>query len=376
MIEQDTYLNERLLRDGDQEPFLEPFLPSPTPSSDTESTDFPTPLPTETTTRGEKQPTQWRDWPFALIFYIQFITVIVLGSVYANTFIKSQQNEDAGNNDENLDIMTVTLPILVPAGTAVPIILLALVVLERMGKSFIQCSIWSSAVLSFIVGIIGLGTGVIYLGVFGLFGALIGCCYAVSVRDRVPFAAANLSAGVSSIRSNGGVKLISFLLGVVMFIWMILWTISLVGVMNFRKVCDDKNDTDNCFPQAQTPYLSILWVIFLFWTQQVFKNVMHTSVAGIVGTWYFDPDGASSFCSKAISESLFRSLTYSFGSICLGSLCVAILQFLNSIVRSLRSQQQNEEEQQIGAPLLLCCLDCILGMLEGLVEYFNKWVSE
>eukprot|EP00551_Chaetoceros_affinis_P003849 CAMPEP_0203633670 /NCGR_PEP_ID=MMETSP0088-20131115/764_1 /ASSEMBLY_ACC=CAM_ASM_001087 /TAXON_ID=426623 /ORGANISM="Chaetoceros affinis, Strain CCMP159" /LENGTH=499 /DNA_ID=CAMNT_0050487063 /DNA_START=19 /DNA_END=1518 /DNA_ORIENTATION=- len=326
--------------------------------------------------RGEKQPLNWnRDWPFGVVFYIQFITIITVGGIYTDDFIKMAQRGNQPENESNdLNLMIVLLPILTAAGFAMILTQLALVVLTKMGKSFIHCSIWTNAIVSFVVGITALANGVTVLGVLFLFSALMGCCYACAVRNRIPFAAANLSAGVSSIKSNCGITLVSILFGVVLFAWIILWSISLVGVMDMKEVCDENGggDESDCILQVQNSGWSVLWLLLLFWTQQVFKNVVHTTVAGVVGTWYFDPEGATSCCSSAIFSSLYRSLTYSFGSICFGSLLVAIIQTLDAIVRSLRNERQNGE-QNVGAALLLCCLDCLLSLLQGIIEYFNKW---
>lgn len=367
--EGDNNLTARLL---DEDKAKEQFAPSPNDVLDSSPLASSTVVSTEIT-RGEKQPPLFnRDWPFGAVFHIQFIAVITLGCIHANNFIKTQQNKQFESDDFNF--MRVILPVLISAGIAIPLILLAFIILTRMGKSFIQCSIWTSAIVSFMLGVIALSNGVLPLGIFGLFSALIGCCYACAVKDRIPFAAANLNAGVSSIKSNSSVILVSVFLGVVLSGWITLWIISLVGVMDLKEVCDENNggDESDCDLQFQNGGLSILWALFLFWTQQVFKNLIHTSVAGIVGTWYFDPTDASSFCSSAVSGSLFRSLTHSFGSICFGSLCVAILQTLDFIVQSLRSQRRNGE-QNAGAALLLCCLDCLLSLLQGIMEYFNKW---
>jgi hypothetical protein len=59
-----------------------------------------------------------------------------------------------------------------------------------------------------------------------------------------------------------------------------------------------------------------------------------------------------------------RSLTTSFGSICLGSLVVALIQALREVVRSMR---ENDDS------IVACCAECLIGCIESLVEYFNKW---
>ena len=91
-------------------------------------------------------------------------------------------------------------------------------------------------------------------------------------------------------------------------------------------------------------------------------NVVHVTTAGTVGTWWFEPREANGCCSKAVRDSYMRSLTTSFGSICLGSLIVALIQTVREFVRSLREE---------GDSLVVCCADCILGCIESMVEYFK-----
>ena len=58
-------------------------------------------------------------------------------------------------------------------------------------------------------------------------------------------------------------------------------------------------------------------------------------------------------------------MTTSFGSICFGSLLVAIVQAL----RALANQAQAEGD----AGILACIAECILACLASILEYFNKW---
>jgi Plasma-membrane choline transporter len=56
-------------------------------------------------------------------------------------------------------------------------------------------------------------------------------------------------------------------------------------------------------------------------------------------------------------------MTTSFGSICFGSLLVAIIQALRTIAQ----EAQNNGDAQIFA----CIAQCILGCLASIIEYFN-----
>jgi hypothetical protein len=65
-----------------------------------------------------------------------------------------------------------------------------------------------------------------------------------------------------------------------------------------------------------------------------------------------------------VRDSYWRSVITSFGSICLGSLIVAIVQAIQEIVHSMSSDDSG---------LIVCMAHCLLSCVESLVEYFNKW---
>jgi hypothetical protein len=64
-------------------------------------------------------------------------------------------------------------------------------------------------------------------------------------------------------------------------------------------------------------------------------------------------------------------MTYSFGSISFGSLVVSVIQFIKQLasVGQAAAQQEGETIFQI----IFCFLQCLIGLIEGLVEYFNHY---
>lgn len=71
--------------------------------------------------------------------------------------------------------------------------------------------------------------------------------------------------------------------------------------------------------------------------------------------YFLQPEEAQSCCSSAITDSIKRTLTTSFGSICLGSLLAAIVQALRMLVHTARQQDDG---------ILLCLAECLLACLE------------
>ena len=74
---------------------------------------------------------------------------------------------------------------------------------------------------------------------------------------------------------------------------------------------------------------------------------------------WFSPNEAKGCCSPAVRDSYVRALTYSFGSICLGSLIVALIQAVKEMVHQAREN---------GDSMLACCAECLIGCIEALVE--------
>jgi len=152
---------------------------------------------------------------------------------------------------------------------------------------------------------------------------------------------------------------LSFVFVIVALGWSLLWTVAFLGVYDATQVCDQNNVCT-----MNNGYLFLLLVSY-YWTHQVIMNTIHVTVAGLIGTWWFTPNEANSCCSSGITSSLIRATTYSHGSICFGSLLVAIIQAL----RQLANQARGEGE----CTALLCIVECILSCIEGILEYFNKW---
>lgn len=105
-------------------------------------------------------------------------------------------------------------------------------------------------------------------------------------------------------------------------------------------------------------------LVAFYWGLQVWRNLSHTITAGAVGSWWFSPHDQGQGGGGVVSGSLRRACTWSFGSICFGSLLVAVVRALEQLARSSRNRDND------GAA---CLAQCILGCLESLLEWINKW---
>jgi hypothetical protein len=237
-------------------------------------------------------------------------------------------------------------------------------VLLRMAKQLIQLTLISSMVCNGLVVLIMMAQGVWWgaIGALVLLGLTV--MYTSSVWRRIPFATANLETAITAVQSNGSLFLVACGVTVAVLVMSLIWILTWVGVYARHATCDNK--THECVSHTN-PLVSGALLLLYFWNSSVGKNVLHVTVAGVVGTFIFAPEDAASFCSPAVNDSLVRASTFSFGSICLGSLLTAILQVLHHAAREARKHGRRDNQ------LLLCVLECITGFLERLVTFFNKW---
>mmetsp|Transcript_16338 Transcript_16338/g.34181 ORF Transcript_16338/g.34181 Transcript_16338/m.34181 type:complete len:574 (+) Transcript_16338:106-1827(+) len=358
--------------------------------------------------KGEVQPSAFRDKWFAIFFLVQLFGVISTAFALWPSFYRDAQGvmnssegsdsdaasqgvDESDQNHENNDIddgassMAALWTPLVSSLIVAPLLsIAAMVFMSRNAIALIHASIWISIGLCALVAVLNIAVNPLGSVIFGV---LTGClvCYARAVRDKIPYAAENLKCAIAVVKTNFGLVLLSFGATVSFLGYSVIWVLAFGAAMNkgvmWTETTYDSSDAfggDDDWTMASSSssnsnkdlsalggFVGFFFILSFYWTHEVIKNVVRTTVAGVVGTWWFSPSEASSFCSSAVRDSFFRSTTYSLGSICFGSLIVAVLHIIRN---SLRRTSNNRD-----AGILRCMAHCILAYIEALVEYFNKW---
>ncbi|CAB9525936.1 Protein PNS1 [Seminavis robusta] len=362
--------------------------------------------------KGEVQLLEYRDVNFARLFYIQLVAVLVT-AVF--TIFASSDSADSSTSTTSTSATTATedddfsgstfLLILVVSVLAASVgVASFLTLMMNHSEWIVRVSFFAAPTLMLAFGLVlvlvdsgtsstsntndddgTLSAGGHFLVYAVVFAAISACVYHY-YQKFIPFAASTLQVASMAVRSNRGLYLLTAAMPVVLAGWFTLWSTALVGVLAMTDStatdttttvspqrtcapgdiwCDD-SDTTTAAPLSATATVGILLLLVSFYfTQHVIINVFHTTTAGTVGAWWFTPLADPSLCNSATTDSLYRSLTYSFGSICFGSLIVAIVQTLEHMARSARRNRR-------GA-LLACLLECILHCLRRWIEYFNSW---
>lgn len=347
---------------------------------------------------GEVQQQGIRDafWAFLFILHLCAVTTLaVMGIV--NMVRHSDQlpndDDDASGDDDPVEFLRSWGFLSALTGTvlAVPAVLVSLL-LGPFSSMFIQISLVMSPLSFFITFVASFLTMNCPVAFFSLVMSVVGTYYAVRVWHKIPFATANLQVALAAVKDNHGLWMLSYLTTFKAYVWIVLWSCAVIQVVIYSPNwlydnCSPDTD-DDCPVSTRGKFLAIGMLLSLFWTSQVVSGVFRTTVAGVVGTWWFDPQEARSAsasgqggicsccgCSPAIWKSWIRSSFYSLGSIAFGSLLVGILKVLQFFVRCGRQQRDQQRRMRgiEGTDFVFCFLQFVVDHLEQLVEYVNVW---
>jgi len=241
-------------------------------------------------------------------------------------------------------------------------------VLRRFAGVLIKLMMWAqlgslalSTVLAFQYAFFN---GIIMTLLTGLFAL-----YMKRVWHRIPFATVLIQIASDIIEHNQGIVYISLLCLALQLLWTVIWG-KTVAILVATGSIDDNG------------YVMVLLLLLsLYWNLEVFKNLAHCTVCGVAASWYFTPAPPSSNnsddreaeiaaqrseSSKLSRNALKRSCSTSLGSVVLGSLIVSVIQALRATVRQMARYKDRQQ-------CIACVVDCLLGVLERWIQFFNKY---
>ena len=176
----------------------------------------------------------------------------------------------------------------------------ALGFMSRNARALIRFSLWSSVVLCGMAAVVFLVVAPVVGIIYGIFAAIL-MCYANSVQHKIPYAACNLKCGIDAVRSNLGVSLVALGSMVMLVAFCTVWTLAFAGTMTLDQmkavVPDDDggsssssnnnggggDDNDQTDLSSLGAAVACCFLLSFYWTHQVLKNVVRSSVAGVVG---------------------------------------------------------------------------------------------
>ena len=319
-----------------------------------------------------KQPAYKDVWASAL-FGASFLSFVVISS-YA---IPAIEFAESGDSRDNAGVEAITKEQLATA--CILSVFSSFLIsfgyfycIKRFAGKMIYGSFIASIAVQFVVGFVMLssyfqsqdtGQLIAALALLG-FGLLSVYLYNVW-KSRIPFARVMLRS-VTSVIGKYPATLFAGVIGLVaQSAFGVYWLVTFVGISQWLQ-----EDNNSAFI-----FLALFSILMFYWTVQVIQNIVHVTVSGLFGTYYFLGENINGKVSINVhnptAKAAKRAFTTSFGPICYGSLLIALVQLLRFVINYVR--QNARENDNAVAVMILCCLECIVSSFEGLLEYFNKY---
>eukprot|EP00588_Corethron_pennatum_P000873 CAMPEP_0194300854 /NCGR_PEP_ID=MMETSP0169-20130528/61486_1 /TAXON_ID=218684 /ORGANISM="Corethron pennatum, Strain L29A3" /LENGTH=348 /DNA_ID=CAMNT_0039051065 /DNA_START=36 /DNA_END=1078 /DNA_ORIENTATION=- len=182
----------------------------------------------------------------------------------------------------------ILLMVLVPAVAGFIASLCGLAMIIACAKTIIHLSLVFAILSSIAVVLIAIASGKILYSLIAVLMFVLTTCYYCAVKDRIPFAAANLNTATTAVKENlFGLLASTIFFDLLGFLYSVAWGLGSLGI--FVKW--------GCFPESnvcETDGIRGAVIFFLllamFWTSQVFMNLGQVTTAGTVGSWWFNPE--------------------------------------------------------------------------------------
>mmetsp|Transcript_12144 Transcript_12144/g.33656 ORF Transcript_12144/g.33656 Transcript_12144/m.33656 type:complete len:839 (-) Transcript_12144:72-2588(-) len=308
--------------------------------------------------KGQDQPVMCRDVVFLLIFVFHLLGMAFLFTTYSP--------EAFAYHDPVEDSVTIYYKnlLLVACFTGVFGITLSTLLLGIMSffaRKFVQIALMVVIGLSFIWGTVGIGLSPKNIvPITGIIALALSVAYAIIVWDRIPFAAANLVTALSAIRAFPGTILVALFFQLLGCAWCIYYGVIVIGVY------DSIQDGRIVLSTRWTIFAYVTLAVSFYWTYQVLLNFVQVATAGVIGSWWSQPDG-----EHTVKKSSFKTIFYSMGSVCLGSLFVGPVRVIRQIAVLFRPS--DDASLLCLHECLQCFRTCVTSGVEGLAARFNPW---
>ncbi|KAK3498929.1 protein PNS1 [Neurospora hispaniola] len=319
------------------------------------------------------QKPKYNDWWAGLLFLATVAGFVAVSAISIHGYAdnRSQNNGSLNGQRNTFGLTTHTIYLFVW-------VLICAIVLSYaymwMARKFTKQFIYATGILNIVMGLV---TALYMLsrkywsgGIVFLIFVVLQALFFWSCRSRIPFSTLMLQTAIDVSKVHGHVYLVSAVGGVIGTLFAAYWAITLVAV--YVKFEPDPNNAACRNAGGCSSGKVIGLIVFItfagYWISEWLKNTIHTTVAGIYGSWYFN---SRNYPTKVTRGALKRSLTYSFGSISLGSLFIAIINLIRQLAQA--AQQNAAQEGDILGTILWCIFGCLIGILDWLVEFINRY---
>jgi len=372
-------------------------------------------------------PKHYKDILFLFLFGVNVLSIVGVAFLYGIVALSSDGDEvikvaDNGKQYDQTAEFTPSVSILLGM---VSTLLMGVVMtaLWIFTLSRVASYVLNAIMISMILVPIIFGFGLFALGFFVFGATLIALSifllvFSLFIRPRMDFAATNLKVACASVLQMPSIFGYALLAVGVQVLFCIVWGMAVVGYATSNNqttihshgliydlgecttyvysntfdiasygtltcagdtcracVCDGTFVSNHSCVTPKLYGWTYTWLLLsLFWTSAVISNVVHCTTSAAVAKWWVV--GYPS--ALMVQEGFEAATTTSLGSICLGSLLVAVIRTLRTLLYFASRQMEKKNGRSSGAlrQLQSCCvglLRYLLTVMDRLVVYFNRY---
>ncbi|CZT03735.1 hypothetical protein WAI453_009017 [Rhynchosporium graminicola] len=312
---------------------------------------------------------KYNDLWAALLFLATFLGFVAVSGIAIHGYVLGGTGGIYGNQQLHLNSNTIILFAFVLAAA-----FFTSAAYFWMIRAFTKQAIWITGILQIVFGV---GTAIVYFArhyysaaiVYLIFAVFYIFCF-ISWIPRIPFSVLMLQTVIDISKNYGHVFMVSTIGGFIATAFGAWFSVTMVSIYVRYYPGSEACSAGGC-SQAKVIGLLVFITFAGYWITEVIKNVIHVTVSGVYGAWYFCAQKPGGVPKGATRGAFKRSMTYSFGSISFGSLIVAIIQCLRQAC-SIAQQNESAQGNMLGA-CFFCCLQCLIGILDWAVQFINEY---
>ncbi|ORZ38827.1 plasma-membrane choline transporter-domain-containing protein [Catenaria anguillulae PL171] len=210
-----------------------------------------------------------------------------------------------------------------------------LMAMRKYPKPLIKFTFWFSIAFFIAFGLFSIVVGRnIVGGVVCLIVAVLYIVFYRAYKSRFPFAAVMLETVASVTMKYPGTVGIGIAGLVVQLAYIAFFAVTAIAsFIHFGQTTTTVRNGRTVTSVSGISYVLWLYLVFSFyWTCQVIGNVVHVTVSGVFAAFYFLSGSQQGMPGSPTMSAFGRAMTTSFGSICYGSLLIALIQTLRSVL--------------------------------------------
>eukprot|EP01066_Platyproteum_vivax_P013586 Platyproteum_vivax@DN6141_c0_g2_i1.p1 len=259
------------------------------------------------------------DWIWAFLFFFHMLSVVVY--IIIKCIEAPTSSFDIRKTHHVWILLVSFIPVSIWSATWIS-------ALRRFGKSLVAMALIASPLILFIGGItcrIVLKTHIFSIPIYVLVVTQV--YYAFLVATKASFSAQLIETSGEALKPHTGILVLAMSTMMFGLLWLLILGVGVLAMIGSHQI-----------GWHPSHYSLSMWLVIgcmflsLYWTHEVLGNIVHTTVAAIVTTWYFHVNTAAEVAPYTTWDILTSSVVHSAGSICLGSLLVALAKTATTLI--------------------------------------------